>query len=73
MRARCARAVHVALPDGRFLRAGRAALYVLDMLGFHRLARVGSLPPLIWAVEVGYWIVARNRAFFARFLFTRER
>jgi hypothetical protein len=68
----CARAVHVLAPDGTRLRAGRASLFVLERIGFPRLARVLRVPPLVWAVETGYRVVARNRPFFARFLFRRE-
>jgi len=70
--ARCERAVHVLGPEGTLLAAGRASLFVLQHAGYPRLARLLAVPPLIWAVEVGYWIVARNRPFFSRFLFTRE-
>jgi hypothetical protein len=70
--AECARAVHVLGPDGTRLRAGRASLFVLERIGFPRLARVLRLPPFVWAVEAGYWVVARHRPFFARFLFRRE-
>ena len=67
----CARAVHVITPDGRTLRAGRASLHVMGLVGWRRFASVFSAPPLVWLVEVGYWIVARNRPFFARFMFRR--
>jgi hypothetical protein len=68
----CKHAVHVLLPDGSVLRAGRAALFVLERIGFGPLARLLALPPFIWAVELGYKIVASNRRFFAEFLFTKE-
>jgi hypothetical protein len=68
----CAKAVHVLRPDGEVLRAGRACLFVLEQTGWGTAARLLSLPPSIWAVELGYSIVARHRSFFARFLFTRE-
>ena len=55
------------------LRAGRAVLYILTALGYGWIARPLGLPPLIWAVELGYAIVARNRPFFARFLFRKPR
>jgi len=72
LREACAQAVHVVTPDGRALRAGRAALCVLALLGWPRAAAILSLPPLIWLVELGYWVVARNRPFFALFLFRQE-
>lgn len=68
--ARCARAVHVFGPDGTLLAGGRAILFVLETIGWRpRLARALGRRPLIWGVELGYWIVARNRGFFGRFLF----
>lgn len=70
--AACQRAVHVLTADGETLRAGRAALYILERCGWKWRARVLAIPPLLWLTELGYWIVARNRRFFARFLFRRE-
>ena len=72
LRRACARAMHVITPDGRVLRAGRAAVCVLRLLGWRRTAAILSRPPLIWAVEVGYRVVADHRPFFARFLFRGE-
>ena len=69
LRRQCARAVHVITPDGRTLRGGRASLHVLGLVGWRRFAAVFSMPPLVWLAEAGYWIVARNRSFFGRFLF----
>jgi hypothetical protein len=67
--AACARAVHVVTIDGTVLKAGRASMFVLDQCGYSWQARLLLLPPFIWAVELGYRIVERNRPFFARFLF----
>ena len=69
----CARAVHVIRADGTVLRAGRAALFVLERLGWGPLARLLALPPCIWLVEIVYRIVANHRLFFSRFLFHEER
>lgn len=68
----CHHAVHVVTADGTVLRAGRATLFILQHIGWFRLARLLQLPPYIWLVEIGYRIVADHRPFFARFLFTRE-
>ena len=68
--AACERAVHVLTVDGRILRAGRASLFVLERIGWGWLARLLALPPFVWLVELVYWVVARNRPFFSRFLFT---
>jgi predicted DCC family thiol-disulfide oxidoreductase YuxK len=69
LRQACARAVHLLTPEGRMLRAGRACLWVLERIGYPVLARVLALPPLVWVVEVGYWLVARNRGLASRVLF----
>ena len=68
----CQRAVHFVLPDGTVLRGGRAFLRVCEELGWRRVARTLGQPPFIWAVELGYTIVARNRPFFAPFVVPGE-
>ncbi len=72
LREACRRAVHVVRSDGTVLRAGRAAIYLLEQEGWPRLARALRWPPFVWFIELGYWIVARNRRFFARFFFRHE-
>ena len=68
LREACRAAVHVRTTDGRWLRGGRACLFVLERIGWPRLARVGALPPFVWGGEVGYALVAHNRTFFSHFL-----
>jgi len=68
LREACRRAVHVRTADGRWLRGGRACIFVLERIGWPRLARVAAAPPLVWLVAGGYALVARNRAFFSRLL-----
>jgi predicted DCC family thiol-disulfide oxidoreductase YuxK len=68
LREACRAAVHVRTRDGRWLRGGRACLFVLERIGWPRLARLAALPPLVWAVEAGYMVVAHNRAFFSHLL-----
>lgn len=64
------RAVQVITPEGQQLSGGRAVLYVLQQVGWRPvLVRVASHRPVLWAVELGYRLIARNRAFFGRFLF----
>lgn len=72
LRLACARAVHLRTADGQWLRAGRAVLATLALIGWPRTARLLSLPPLIQLVELGYGVVAANRRFFSRFLFRQE-
>ncbi len=68
LRERARRAVQVLTPEGRRLEAGRASLYVLARVGYPGAARVLSLPPFSWAVELGYRGVAANRRFLERWL-----
>lgn len=72
LRHACEWAVHVITPEGSLLRAGRAVLYLLRRVGWGPVAVLLSWPPLVWGVEAVYWIVARNRGFFSRFLFRGE-
>lgn len=69
LREACKHAVHVLTSSGEILKAGRATLFVLEQIGYRRLARLSRLPPFIWGVEVGYRIVASNRTVFSRVLF----
>jgi predicted DCC family thiol-disulfide oxidoreductase YuxK len=71
LRAACGRAVHVRTTDGRWIRGGEACLFVLERIGWPRLARVARFPPLSWLVEAGYRVVAGNRPFFSRLLARR--
>lgn len=67
------KAVHVITANGRIMKAGRASMFVLEEIGYPRwLVRPFTWRPLVWFTELGYWIVARNRPFFSKFLFTPE-
>ena len=68
LRAACARAMHVLTTDGRVLKAGRASLFVLGEIGWPLAARVLAWPPFLWAVELGYRLVADNRGRLSRWL-----
>lgn len=69
----CRKAVHVIATDGRILKAGRATLFILAEIGYPGwLIHPLTWPPLIWLVEWGYRLVAQNRPFFSKFLFTHE-
>ena len=69
LREACKRALHVLTSSGEILKAGRATLFILEQIGYRRLARLSRLPPFVWGVELGYRIVASNRTAFARVLF----
>lgn len=68
----CSRAVHLRHPDGRLERAGRACLTVLEVVGYRRTAYWLRQLPLVWGVELGYWVVAQNRMLFSKLLFRRH-
>lgn len=72
LNAACGQAVHVVKTDGEILRAGRAALFILENLGWVPLARLLALPPLSWGVELGYRLVANHRLLFSRIFFRSE-
>ncbi len=67
---RSKRAVQVITADGRQISGGRAAMFVLQTIGYlPLLARLGRVWPIVWAVELGYRIIAHNRPFFSRIAF----
>ncbi|NCO33094.1 MAG: hypothetical protein AUJ92_15425 [Armatimonadetes bacterium CG2_30_59_28] len=69
----CSKAVHVVTSEGSVLRAGLACLFVIEHLGWGRIARRLRSPPMIGLVEVCYRIVAQNRRLFSHILFIKER
>ena len=70
----CRRAVHVITADGCVIKAGRAVMFILEAVGYPRwLIRPFTWPPLVWFTELGYRIIADNRGFFSRFMFTHEK
>lgn len=70
LRRQAERAVQVLTPQGQQISGGRAVLHVLEQVGWYPwLVRVASRWPIVWLVELGYWVVARNRQFFSRLMF----
>jgi hypothetical protein len=73
LREQARKAVQVITADGRHLSAGRAILFALEQTDWHpNMVRLVGRRPFVWAVELGYWIVTRNRPFLGRFLFRSE-
>ena len=71
--AACEQAVHVITADGQVIKAGRAATFILEEIGYPRwLVQPFTWPRLVWFTEMGYRIVADNRPFFSKFMFTYE-
>ena len=69
----CHDAVHVFKGDGELLRAGKASLFILTQTRWPRLGALAAHRPFIWFVELGYWILARNRMLFSRVMFKQRR
>ena len=69
LHAACEYAVHLITTEGKTLRAGRAVLYIVERIGWGGFARLLTLPPMIWLVEIVYKIVAKNRPLFARLVY----
>ncbi len=64
------RAIQVVARDGRRFSGGRAVLFVLAEVGWHRtLMRLAATPPLVWIVAFGYRFVANHRQLLSRFFF----
>jgi len=72
LRAACQNAVHVVTAGGQVLKAGRACLYCGRFTRWNRVARLLEVPPLIWGVEIGYWLIANNRSRVSGWLFADE-
>ncbi|MFT4977348.1 MAG: putative DCC family thiol-disulfide oxidoreductase YuxK [Myxococcota bacterium] len=63
--------MHIIMPDGTVLRAGYGTLVVLREVGWWWMAPF-MWPPLLWLVELGYQIIARNRILFSKVIFRDE-
>ena len=68
----CEKAIYIVHSDGSMTRAGRAILHLFETIGYRRTARLFGYIPFVWGVELGYWLVARNRYLASRLFFTRE-
>ncbi len=70
----CEKAVHVISADGQVIKAGRAAMFILQEIGYYPrwLTRLLTGYPLVWFTELGYRLVAENRGLFSKLMFTRE-
>ena len=66
---RARQAVQVVLPDGRVLEAGAASIYILERIGYRRIAGAMKVRLFRGLVEWGYRRVANNRDFFSRIMF----
>lgn len=60
------KAVQIVTRDGKRLSGGRAVLFALGETGWHpTLVRLLQHRPFVWAVDLGYRVVAANRPRFS--------
>ena len=75
LRRACEKAVHVVTTQGKLLRGGAAAMFLLERIlprSWRWLARLFARPPFVWLTNLGYEIVARHRPIFAPFILPNE-
>ena len=70
--AECQKSICVVTTKGEVLNRGRAVIHIFSRIGYG-WSKLGLVPPLIFFVDIGYMLVAKNRRFFSKFLFTKER
>ncbi|MEP6755853.1 MAG: DCC1-like thiol-disulfide oxidoreductase family protein [Chthonomonadales bacterium] len=73
LRTACQRSLHVIMPDGQILAAGKAALYVLSVSGQPTVAALLGLRIFSPIIEIGYRLIAKNRLLFSRIFFPRSK
>ncbi|MBT4429541.1 MAG: DUF393 domain-containing protein [Nitrospinaceae bacterium] len=61
LREQCQRAIQLISPGQSPVSAGQAFLEILSLLGWKKSATVMSAAPFVYAVEILYWLIARNR------------
>lgn len=55
--------------QGQVIGGARAVLFVLGQTGWGWFARFLAAPPLVWPIDLGYRIIARNRSHISRIFF----
>jgi len=70
IRAQCEHALHVIQSDDRVLKGADAVFFAYQVTGLP-LALM-RIPPLIWVAELGYRVIAANRYWFSKVLFTGD-
>lgn len=58
-------------PDGTVHRGSRAVLFANGQCGWWLLPAVFWSPPMKWCADLGYYVLANNRIFFSRFVYTK--
>lgn len=68
LKERSKREIIVRLASGKELGGAYAVLFILQHTGWGWFAQLLSLPPFIWLLRAGYWVIARNRQRISRLL-----
>jgi predicted DCC family thiol-disulfide oxidoreductase YuxK len=63
--------VVVITSDGKILTRSQAIFFVLEQTGWGWFAKALASPPLVWIMNIGYGLVARNRAWLSAKFFGR--
>ena len=73
LREESARAMQVITNTGEQISGGKSVLFVLETVGrYPWLMKAASKPPLVWLIDTGYKVVARNRQYFSRMMFRNQ-
>lgn len=68
----CKSALYVITEDSRELRGAKGVLFLYAKTGWSLPYKILSVPPLLWLVQFGYWLVARNRGLISRIFFKNK-
>ena len=66
---RAAREILVFTTDGRCLGGANAFLFFKQKTGWGAIAAVLRIPPFIWLLQGGYWLIARNRGLISKLFY----
>lgn len=71
LRKKCERAIHVITTDGSILGGAKAVMFIKSKTGWGWFAKILSLPPFIWLLQLTYRIVANNRHAFSKWFYRK--
>lgn len=66
---RCKSALYVVTESGMELRGAKAVLFLYELTGWGFFAKLLGTPPFLWIIQLGYWLVARNRGLISKWFF----
>lgn len=66
---RCQYEMALVTPTGEVLFGAKGMLRTLEVLKWGIFARILAIPPLVWPIQLGYWLIARNRLWISKRFF----